>query len=544
MGREAGMMGCKRPNILVVGSFVMDLILITDRVPEDGETVIGKSFQSATGGKGANQALQAQRLGCEVTMVGRVGDDAFGRELTNALKLEGVDVTHVRESAGCASGVGNVILARRPGGPLNNRIIVAPGANMQLSVEDVAFLSEDIQNYDMVLLQLEIPMDVNEAVLRYAAAAGVPVMLNPAPYQPLSDEAVNAVSYLCPNETEAAYMLGFTPSMDENGVSAADSLRIRTFMKARGLKKLLLTLGEHGAACITQDASMYCAGVAGVRPVDPTAAGDSFLGAFCMARCMGYEDQVALHFANRAAAITVCGMGAQPSLPTLSGVMEAMSPEDRARFEKLNALLPEANGGPTDKGRSAYDAFVRSAARETRNSLEKLDYHTLNAVAELILDAKRKGNRLHVSGIGKPAHIAGYAASLLSSTGTPAYFLHGTEAVHGSCGQLVEGDVVIFISNSGETAEMKAGVSAIKNNGCFVIGVSGNENSWLAKESTLHLPACIQEEGGPLNRAPRNSILAETIVLQALSVLLQAEVGWSVKEYIRRHPGGTLGKPE
>ena len=146
------------------------------------------------------------------------------------------------------------------------------------------------------------------------------------------------------------------------------------------------------------------------------------------------------------------------------------------------------------------------------------------------------------SGIGKPAHIAGYIASLFSSTGTPTYFLHGTEAVHGSAGQLERGDIVICISNSGETAEMKATVQAIQNNGCTVIGVSGNPASWLAKASALHLTAHVDNEGGPLNRAPRASILAETLLLQALSVLLQANSSITPQNYVRRHPGGALGK--
>ena len=148
----------------------------------------------------------------------------------------------------------------------------------------------------------------------------------------------------------------------------------------------------------------------------------------------------------------------------------------------------------------------------------------------------------HVTGIGKPGHVAAYAASLLSSTGTPSYFLHGTEAVHGSCGQLEEGDVVIAISNSGETMELKATVLAVKNNGCRVIGITGNAESWLAKESDALLLAHVDEEGGPLNRAPRNSVLAEMFVLQALSAILQADVAQTPEQYVRRHPGGALGK--
>ena len=168
----------------------------------------------------------------------------------------------------------------------------------------------------------------------------------------------------------------------------------------------------------------------------------------------------------------------------------------------------------TARAREAFDQFV--------DGVEDAEYVK---AAELILASRQKGGRLHITGIGKPGHVSGYGASLLSSTGTPTYFLHGTEAVHGSCGQLVPGDVVICISNS-----------------CEVIGVSGNPDSWLAKQSAAHLFAGVCCEGGPLNRAPRASILAENFVLQRLSVLLQANRGLDPKQYVMWHPGGTLGQ--
>lgn len=183
-----------------------------------------------------------------------------------------------------------------------------------------------------------------------------------------------------------------------------------------------------------------------------------------------------------------------------------------------------------ESARSTFDAFAQQVSADE-----------LQAAAELIWAAQATGNRVHVTGIGKPGHVATYLASLMSSTGTPAYFLHGTEAVHGSCGQLVPGDVVICISNSGETAEMKATVQAIRRNGCKVIGVTGNRNSWLAHFAEAHLFAGVPEEGGPLNRAPRNSILAEMLVLQALSVVLQERRAITPQEYVLRHPGGALG---
>lgn len=194
------------------------------------------------------------------------------------------------------------------------------------------------------------------------------------------------------------------------------------------------------------------------------------------------------------------------------------------------------------KCKKDLDYFCESVSSGLTSFIQSMDYDALEAAANLIQYAVSNGGRVHISGIGKPGHLAGYLASLMSSTGTPTYFLHGTEAVHGSCGQLVPGDVVIFISNSGETAEMKATALAVKNNDCMLIGVSGNENSWLAKESDVHLLANITNEGGPLNRAPRMSILTEMLVLQALSVILQSRADVTPQQYVRWHPGGSLGQ--
>ncbi|HWP50628.1 MAG TPA: SIS domain-containing protein [Clostridia bacterium] len=189
----------------------------------------------------------------------------------------------------------------------------------------------------------------------------------------------------------------------------------------------------------------------------------------------------------------------------------------------------------------ALEVFQNSAKSEFNNFLDTVTAESLKSAVELIQTCEQQGGRMHITGIGKPGHVAAYMASLFSSTGTPTYFLHGTEAVHGSCGQLVEGDIVICISNSGQTAELQATVNAIHNNGCKVIGVTGNLDSWLAQHSEAVLFAGIGAEGGPLNRAPRNSILAETYVLQALSVMLQADRAITPEQYVRRHPGGALG---
>lgn len=186
--------------------------------------------------------------------------------------------------------------------------------------------------------------------------------------------------------------------------------------------------------------------------------------------------------------------------------------------------------------------FIKISKEEFENTVNAVDESALQRAADLIIDAKKKGNRLHITGIGKPSHVSTYTASLFSSTGTPTYYLHGTEAVHGSCGQLVEGDVVICISNSGETAELKATANAIKNNGCKIIALTGNPDSWLSTFADAALCAHVDNEGGVLNRAPRASIIAEIFVLQCLSVLLQDDAKITPQEYVKHHPGGALGK--
>lgn len=194
------------------------------------------------------------------------------------------------------------------------------------------------------------------------------------------------------------------------------------------------------------------------------------------------------------------------------------------------------------ESKQAVENFFSSVDTEFNAFLKNRTTGEYEAAAKLILESQAQGGRIHVTGIGKCSHVSTYIASLLSSTGNPAYYLHGTEAVHGSCGQLTAGDVVIAISNSGETSELKATVLAVKNNGCKTIGVSGNADSWLAKNTDAFLFAGVKAEGGPMNRAPRNSVLAEMLTLQALSVALQAEKDWDPVRYVRCHPGGALGQ--
>lgn len=306
-----------RAKILVVGSFVMDLIVSTRRVPNDGETVVdGLAFNTAAGGKGLNQASQAALLGSEVHMLGCVGQDAFGDQMVKALKRVGVQTEHVlRAREGISSGVGNIILETKPGEKVRNRIIVVPGANHEITAEDVAFLKEDIAQYDMVMLQLEIPMAINEIVTQYAFDKGVPVMLNSAPSAPLSSELLSRLSFISPNEHEAKDITGIEikkidGQLDMDSVKAA-----ATKLMDMGVKNVIITLGSHGAAFMNAENFIHKDTIDIVDVVDPTAAGDSFVGSFCSKVASGMSYDEALSYANYAASVTVSRMGAQPSLP-------------------------------------------------------------------------------------------------------------------------------------------------------------------------------------------------------------------------------------
>lgn len=196
----------------------------------------------------------------------------------------------------------------------------------------------------------------------------------------------------------------------------------------------------------------------------------------------------------------------------------------------------------TQNQENMLKSFINTIETEFSNLSQKLDLSFYEKAISLIIEAENNDKRVHITGIGKPGHVAGYIASLLSSTGTPTYELHGTEAVHGSSGQVRPGDVVIAISNSGETAELKSTVCTVKNNGAKVIAVTGNPESWLAKASDAFLFAGVDHEGDMLDRAPRASIIAEILVLQGLSLILQDMKQITPQQYVKWHPGGTLGQ--
>ena len=308
----------RKPNILVVGSFMMDLIASTRRAPNSGETVIGMKFTTAPGGKGANQAVQCARLGANVTMVGKVGEDAFGKIMLDTASAAGVDVSHVLKDANESSGVGHILLEVTEHSAAN-RITVCPGANFTMTVDEVAWLKDEIGKYDLVMMQFELPMVVIETVAQWAHDAGVTVMINPAPAAPMSDKLLSCATYISPNEHEAAILANHSINVD-NGINFEDVDIVAKAFQARGVENLIITMGENGSIVAGKDGIHHTQCVRMPHVADPTAAGDSFVAAFCTGLTAGLPQGEALAFASHTAAITVSRMGAMPSLPTVSEV--------------------------------------------------------------------------------------------------------------------------------------------------------------------------------------------------------------------------------
>lgn len=320
----------RKPKILVVGSFAMDQTASTKIFPRAGQSVRGTAFNKAPGGKGANQAVQAARLGADVTMFGKLGRDSNGEEMLAACRQAGIHTEYIIFDEKQASGCTVIILEEQPDGSNQNRIIVIPGANMTITEEEVAGLCERIGEYDLVMLQLEIPPQINEMVAAAAHAKGVPVMLNPAPSAPLSDRLLSCLTFLSPNETEAEDLTGVTIRRDESGVNLEDVRKATRVLLDKGVKNVLITLGSTGALLTGEEGEFFAPCATGITAVDPTAAGDSFVAAFCVGVCCGWSWEETLTFANHTAAVTVSGKGAMPSLPELPQVEEMLRSREKA----------------------------------------------------------------------------------------------------------------------------------------------------------------------------------------------------------------------
>jgi ribokinase len=291
--------------IVIVGRATMDLVTRTPRIPATGQTLIGTAFETTPGGKGANQAVAAARLGYPVHMVAMVGNDVYGPAIVENLARSGVCVEAIAVAPG-SSGLAPMFVAENG----ENSIVVVPGANSKLTPDAVDRHAELIRSAGVVLCQLEIPLETVSHLLALCTRAGVPVMLDPAPAAHLPDEVWNQVAWFTPNETEAAFYLDGGQSPEQ---TAAHLL-------SRGLRAVALKRGAEGAFVATADGNSGWVAPFRVDAVDTVAAGDCFNGAFAVALLEGLDAFAAARFANAAAALCVTRKGAQASMPSRKDV--------------------------------------------------------------------------------------------------------------------------------------------------------------------------------------------------------------------------------
>jgi len=299
-------------EVVVVGSIGMDLIFRAPRLPRVAETLLGRSFATAAGGKGGNQAVAAARLGAGVAMVACVGDDDNGRVLRAGLEGDGIDCSAMRTMADDPTGTA-LILVDDDG---NNAIVIVPGAYGRLSPEIVAEHSALLDAAKFVVCQLEVPADTVAWTIKYAHAAGAKVVLNPAPVLgPLPADWFGAIDYLIPNEVEAEYLSGIAVNSPESAQAAARHLR------AAGAANVLVTLGAKGVFAATDDGVERHFPANPVKAVDSTAAGDVFVGGFVASLAAGGSVADAFGFGQAAAALSVTRHGAQPSIPRFDEIV-------------------------------------------------------------------------------------------------------------------------------------------------------------------------------------------------------------------------------
>lgn len=282
----------------------MDLVVKAERIPRPGETVLGGDFSMVSGGKGANQAVAAARLGGNALFVARVGPDLFGSELIRYYSGERMDTTHIVKDLTAPTGV--ALISVDAGA--ENTIVVAPGANARLGREDIDRVKPEIAQADYLLLQLEIPIDTVEYAIKTAAGLGVRVILNPAPAAMLDASCFGRIHLITPNETECALLTGIEIGNEEDARAAADAIR------AKGVENVIITCGSRGSFVRTAGGFDIVPALR-VEAVDTTAAGDVFNGALAVALAEGNSLPDAVRFATCAAAISVTRMGAQSSVP-------------------------------------------------------------------------------------------------------------------------------------------------------------------------------------------------------------------------------------
>ncbi len=499
----------------------------------------GSIERTQVGGLVLNHLGWARVLGLTAGIFGKMGDDRHGEFLRAGMDRFGI-AQHLTLD-GSASSFANVIVDANG----DRAIYMARGATAELRPEEISRRhGAFIRRAHVVSTEVsQLPLPTVNAILSFALKNSIPTVLD------VDLPAADAAAMLGTRaELERALKLA-TILKPSKAVAASlansksgDPLKMAEKIRAKyGNRAVIITMGDRGCAIAAHDAALKIPAFR-VKQVDSTGAGDAFLSGILAALRWKLPWDKAGRLANAAGAVCIKRLGAFPERFELR----------REIVDLYGEALPESTQPHTDGFRAASP--IQQAEREVREierfftqSLDELkilrgglDLGALARAVEMIRQAQARGGRVHVTGVGKPEHVARYAASLFCSVGTPATFLHATETLHGSLGQVHPHDVVIAISNSGNTEICSAAI-AIKEQGAELIAVTGNRNSDLARIADLVICAPVRREGGGLGLAPRISVLAETFVLAGLSVALEVARGLTAEEYSRFHRAGVLG---
>ncbi len=539
-------------DVVGIGSMAVDRVHRSPRILSGGEKGILRDVDGAgavrsyVGGVVLNHLGWAAVLGLEVGIFGRQPDDEGGRFLRAAMVEMGIE-THIALE-GSASTVAEIFVDDQG----ERTIYMAPGATLETTGEHVRTAHADfIRRARSLTTEVsQLPLDATLASLQIAREAGLRTIVD------FDVPASDAIATLGDAVTLTAVLEGadilkpaklagleLFPELEDDPLALAQALRERF-----GNSAVIVTDGAAGCAISAGDVYEGCVPGYRAKTLDSTGAGDAFLGGLLVAlhHQLSWED--AGRLANACGAACVEQLGAFPddpavararvlafytgpelALPTRAGVARSESAADAERLGDAAAALRVLAVG----SRELAALSDRHAATNGRALLQ---------ATMLIEAARRAGGRVHVTGLGKPEHVSRYGAAVLSSTGTPAMFLHATEATHGSLGQVCDGDVVIAISNSGATEAIVELALQVRKRGARVIALTGDGRSALAETADVTLDAGVEHEGGPLGLAPRASVAGQVLVLAALSAALQDRSGFDRDAYAARHPAGALGR--
>ncbi len=519
-------------DVAGIGGVVLDEFR---RVPSirggDSKVKVQGGPERRPGGVMLNQLSWLSALGFDNALFGRLGSDSEGQWLRAEARKRGLDLRHllpVSENTEVAR-----IFVDASG---EREIYLEPGATCKTRPLDIASFEGLIKASRLISSEISLlPLDSVLALFELAHKHGkkVALDLDIPPSQAAGKAGLGSRAQLEAILKSADFLKTSHEIARELAPSAA-ALH-KKYKKKKGFW-VAVTRGVKGSQLFDGGKLLSLSAPKGVKAVDSTGCGDAYMAGLLAGTLLKLPLKQSGLLASAAGAACATSLG-------------AAAPESGARAAILKyyagpalTLGPEIKlqGGDSEGG--AGPEFLRVAVAELQKFSSPFEAGAFDSARDLIREAEAAGKRLHVTGVGKPEYVAGYIASSYSSTGTPAFFLHATEAGHGASGQVAKGDVVIAISNSGETEELKSAVSTVKKNGAKVIGVSGKAQSWLARQSDVFLFAGVEREGDRLNMAPRASVLAEIMVLSALGVELQQSKNFSAEDFRAFHPGGSLGK--